>query len=125
MARRAKTLRNSRLTVGAALVGFGMLILWQHLDRAGASLSRVMEVKTFHSLGLIAISILLASEFLKAYAMSHHSLVQVIFHQLAVSCWPLCLIRAGAFLAREQPWNNQTCRNKSGGNVDRGAADSR
>jgi len=60
MARRQTVFRNSKAIAGAALTGFGMFILYEHLAAAVAWLSHVLGANSSEALGVVP-AVILAS----------------------------------------------------------------
>jgi hypothetical protein len=101
MTRLRRKFRSSKSIAGAALVGFGMFILYEHLAGAVVWSSHVIGANSFEALGVLPAFMLAVSQLLPAHAANHQHLLQASLQHLFVSSWPLLLVMAGAVLSRE------------------------
>jgi hypothetical protein len=86
---------------GAALVGLGILIFHENLDRAASQLSHLLGTIPGEALGVLPTVILAASRVLQAYAADHQRFLQGFLRHMLVSCWPLLLVIVGTVLSRD------------------------
>jgi hypothetical protein len=101
MTRLRRKFRSSKSIAGAALVGFGMFILYEHLAGAVAWSSHVLDANSFEALGFLPAFMLAVSQVLPAHAANHQHLLQGFLQHLLVSSWPLLLVMAGTVLSRD------------------------
>jgi hypothetical protein len=86
---------------GAALVGLGIFILYENLDRAATQLSHLVGTIPGKPLGVLPTVILAASRVLQAYAADHQRFLQGFIQHMLVSFWPLLLVMVGTVLSRD------------------------
>ena len=101
MTRRRTTFRSSKAIAGAALAGFGMFILYEHLAAAVAWLSHLLGANSSEALGVVPAVILAVSQVLQAHGGNHHRFLQAFLEHTLVSSWPLLLVMAGTVLSRD------------------------
>jgi hypothetical protein len=119
MTRLRRNFRGTRSIAGAALVGFGMFILYENLAGAVAWLSHVRGANNFGALGVLPAFLLAVSQILPAHAANHQHLLQVSLQHMLVSSWPLLLVMAGTVLSRDTVSDNvNTVQKKDHGVVD-------
>ena len=106
MARLKTTFRSSKSIAGAALVGFGMFILYEHLVGAVAWSSHLLGDNSFEALGVLPAFMLAVSQVLAAYAANHQHFLQASLQHMLVSSWPLLLVTAGTVLSRDTVTDN-------------------
>lgn len=85
---------------GAVLVGLGIFIFYENLDRAATQLSLLLGTIPGEALGVMPVT-LAASRVLQAYAADHQRFLQGFLQQVLVSCWPLLLVMVGTLLSRD------------------------
>ena len=103
MARQWTALRTSRLILGAALVGFGVFMLYEKFTGAAAWLSHVFGANS-EALGVVPALILAVSQSLQTHAANH----QYFLQHILTSAWPLLLVIIGTVLTRETTTANRT-----------------
>jgi hypothetical protein len=86
---------------GAALVGLGIYILYENLDRAATQLSQLLGTIPGGPLGVLPTVILAASRVLQVYAADHQRFLQGFLQHMLVSSWPLLLVMVGNVLSRD------------------------
>jgi hypothetical protein len=119
MTRLRRNFRSTKSIAGAALVGFGMFILYENLAGAVAWLGHILGTNSFEALGVLPAFILAVSQVLPAHAASHQHLVQVSLQHMLVSSWPLLLVMVGTVLSRDTVRDNvNTVQKKDHGLVD-------
>jgi hypothetical protein len=96
-----RNFRSTKSIVGAALLGFGMFILYEHLAEAVAWSSHVLGANSFEALGVLPAFMLAVSQALPAHAANHRHFLQASLQHMLVSSWPLLLVMAGTVLSRE------------------------
>ena len=101
MTRLRRCFRISKSIAGAALVGFGMFILYENLAGAVAWLSHVLGSNSFEALGVLPAFMLAVSQVLPAHAANHQHFLQASLQHMLVSSWPLLLVITGTVLSRE------------------------
>jgi uncharacterized membrane protein len=106
MAGQRTSFRSSKAIAGAALAGFGMFILYEHLADAVAWLSHVLGANSSDALGVLPAVILAVSQVLQAHAATHHCLLQGLLEHMLVSSWPLLLVMVGTVLSRDSFTDN-------------------
>ncbi len=119
MTRLRRNFRSTKSIAGAALVGFGMFILYENLAGAVAWLSHVRGANNFEALGVLPAFILAVSQVLPAHAANHQHFLQASLQHMLVSSWPLLLVMAGTVLSRD----NFTDDAKAVQKKDRGVVD--
>jgi len=112
MARQRTAFRSSKSIAGAALVGFGMFILYENLAGAVAWLSHVLGTNSPEALGVLPAVILAASRVLQAYGADHPRSLQGFLQHMLVSSWPLLLVMVGTVLSRDTFTDNVKARSK-------------
>jgi hypothetical protein len=119
MTRLRRNFRGTRSIAGAALVGFGMFILYENLAGAVAWLSHVRGANNFGALGVLPAFLLAVSQILPAHAANHQHFLQASLQHMLVSSWPLLLVMAGTVLSRDTVSDNvNTVQKKDHGVVD-------
>ena len=119
MTRLRRNVRGTRSIAGAALVGFGMFILYENLAGAVAWLSHVRGANNFGALGVLPAFLLAVSQILPAHAANHQHFLQASLQHMLVSSWPLLLVMAGTVLSRDTVSDNvNTVQKKDHGLVD-------
>jgi hypothetical protein len=119
MTRLRRNFRGTRSIAGAALVGFGMFILYENLAGAVAWLSHVRGANNFGALGVLPAFLLAVSQILPAHAANHQHFLQASLQHMLVSSWPLLLVMAGTVLSRDTVSDNvNTVQKKDHGLVD-------
>jgi hypothetical protein len=102
MTRLRRNFQGTKSIAGAALVGFGMFILYEHLAGAVAWSSHVLDANSLDALGFLPAFMLAVSQVLPAHAANHQHLLQsFLLQHLLVSSWPLLLVMAGTVLSRD------------------------
>lgn len=103
---------------GAALIGLGVFVLYENLDRAASQLSYLFS-PSGKTLGVLPTVILAALRVLQAYASDHQRFVQGLFQHALATFWPLLLVIAGTVLSRDAfPGDADTPAKKDRGIVD-------
>jgi hypothetical protein len=119
MTRLRRNFRGTRSIAGAALVGFGMFILYENLAGAVAWLSHVRGANNFGALGVLPAFLLAVSQILPAHAANHQHFLQASLQHMLVSSWPLLLVMAGTVLSWDTVSDNvNTVQKKDHGVVD-------
>jgi hypothetical protein len=119
MTRLRRNVRGTRSIAGAALVGFGMFILYENLAGAVAWLSHVRGANNFGALGVLPAFLLAVSQVLPAHTANHEHFLQASLQHMLVSSWPLLLVMAGTVLSRDTVSDNvNTVQKKDHGLVD-------
>jgi hypothetical protein len=119
MTRLRRNVRGTRSIAGAALVGFGMFILYENLAGAVAWLSHVRGANNFGALGVLPAFLLAVSQILPAHAANHQHFLQASLQHMLVSSWPLLLVMAGTVLSWDTVSDNvNTVQKKDHGVVD-------
>jgi hypothetical protein len=119
MTRLRRNFRGTRSIAGAALVGFGMFILYENLAGAVAWLSHVRGANNFGALGVLPAFLLAVSQVLPAHAANHQHFLQASLQHMLVSSWPLLLVMAGTVVSRDTVSDNvNTVQKKDQGVVD-------
>ena len=95
MARQWTALRNSRLILGAALVGLGIFMLYENLTIAAGWLSHAFGADS-DALGIVPALMWAISQWMPTHAANQHFL-----HHILMSSWPLLLVILGTVLTRE------------------------
>jgi hypothetical protein len=121
MARQRTAFRSSKAIAGAALVGFGMFILYENTAGAVAWLSHFLGANSSEALGVLPAVILAVSQVLQANAANRHCFLQGFLEHMLVSSWPLLLVVVGTVLSRETFTDNVNAPPKK----DRGLVDLR
>ena len=101
MTRLRRNFRGTRSIAGAALVGFGMFILYENLAGAVAWLSHVRGANNFGALGVLPAFLLAVSQVLPAHAANHQRFLQAFFQHMLAASWPLLLVTVGMALSRD------------------------
>ncbi len=86
---------------GAALVGLGIFIFYENLDRAATQLSHLLGAIPGEALGVLPTVILVASRILQAYAADHRRFLLAFLQHMLESSWPLLLVMVGTVLSRD------------------------
>ncbi len=122
MAEQQTTIRGSKSIAGAALVGFGIFIFYENLDRAATELRHLLGIVPGEALGVLPTVMLAAARVLQAYGADHQRFLQALLQHLLVSCWPLLLVIVGTVLSRDAfPDNVAALPKKDCGLVDQTA----
>ncbi len=82
---------------GAALVGFGIVILYVNLAGAVTWLSHVLGAASSHSVGALTVLIVAISQPSPA---DHQCLLQDFVQPMLLTSWPLLLVMVGTMLLR-------------------------
>jgi hypothetical protein len=85
---------------GAALVGVGIFILYENMDRTATQLSHLLGTIPGEPLGVLPTVILAASRVLQVYAADHQRFLHTCLHHTLASSWPLLLVMVGTVLSR-------------------------
>jgi hypothetical protein len=118
MTRLGRNFRSTKSIAGAALVGFGMFILYENLAGGVAWLSHAFGANNFEALGILPAFILAVSRVLPAHAANHQPVLQGFLQHLLVSSWPLLLVMAGTVLSRDSCDDVNLVQKKDRGVVD-------
>ena len=119
MTRLRRNFQGTKSIAGAALVGFGMFILYENLAGAVAWLSHVRGANNFGALGVLPAFLLAVSQVLPAHAANHQHFLQASLQHMLVSSWPLLLVMAGTVLSWDTVSDNvNTVQKKDHGVVD-------
>ena len=119
MTRLRRNFRSTKSIAGAALVGFGLFILYENLAGAVAWLSHLLGANSFEALGVLPAFMLAVSQVLPAHAANHQHFLQASLQHMLVSSWPLLLVMAGTVLSRDTVSDNvNTVQKKDHGVVD-------
>jgi hypothetical protein len=86
---------------GAALVGLGIFIFHENLDRAATQWRHLLSTTHGEALGVLPTVILAAPRILQAYGADRHWFVRGFLREIFVSCWPLLLVIVGTVLLRD------------------------
>jgi hypothetical protein len=119
MTRLRRNFRSTKSVAGAALVGFGMFILYENLAGAVAWLNHVRGANSFEALGVLPAFMLAVSQVLPAHAANHQHFLQASLQHMLVSSWPLLLVMVGTVLSRDRVTDNVNAVRKN----DRGLVD--
>ena len=98
MASQRTAFRSSKAIAGAALVLFGMFILYGNLVGAFAWLSRVLDANSSEALGILP-AILAVSQVMRAH--TNQGFLQGFLQHMLVSSWPFLLVMVGKVLSRD------------------------
>jgi hypothetical protein len=94
---RGAFLERVKSIAGAALLAGGMVILYEHVARAGVQVSRLCGTAG----GALPAVVLSATRVAQAYAADHQRFLEDFFKQIFASCWPLVLVVVGTVLSRD------------------------
>jgi len=98
-----------RSVVGTALIGLGILVLHENLDRAASQLSHLFGTPG-KTLGIPPTVILAAFRVLQAYASDHQRFLEGFFQHTLLTFWPLLLVIIGGALSQEAFRDNADAR---------------
>ena len=94
----AKALRTSRAVAGAALVVFGIFMLYQNLARVLTCLSHLVGANNSRALGLLFALILAVVHGFEVHGPHHQRAAQSFIQQILQLSWPLLLVMVGRVL---------------------------
>jgi hypothetical protein len=100
MAAQQRAFRNAKRIAGAALAVFGMFPIYENAAGALARFSDGLGNGS-RALGTFPAFVLAVSQAVHTYSFCHQQLLQGLFQQLLLSCWPLVLIIVGAALSTD------------------------
>jgi hypothetical protein len=96
-----RTVHRNAKSIGVALIGFGMFVLYEHLAGAVACLSHVLDANDSEALGTLPAAILAISQILVAHTANGQCLLRAFLQHTLVSSWPLLLVMVGTVLSRD------------------------
>ena len=85
---------------GAALIGLGTIVFYEHLHQAAIQLSYLLSVIPRGALGVLPTVILVVSRVLQAYGANRPRSPQGCLLHMLASSWPLLLVIVGTVLSR-------------------------
>jgi hypothetical protein len=97
----AQALRTSKALAGAALIGFGIFMLYQNLARVLTRLSHLAGANNFRALGLLFALILAVVHGLQVQAPHQQWVVQSFVQQIFGLSWPLLFVMVGRVLSQD------------------------
>ncbi|MGI8770965.1 MAG: hypothetical protein ACR2JE_05985 [Acidobacteriaceae bacterium] len=100
MARQRTAFRSSKSIAGAALVGFGIFILYANLAGAVAWLTHLLGADSSQAVGVLPVLIVAVSQLSQADAANHQRFLQDFLQPILLISWPLLLVMAGTVLLR-------------------------
>jgi hypothetical protein len=101
MAAHKTAFRASQSIAGAALVAFGMFILYQNVAGAVAELTRILGANGSQALGVVPAVVLALSKVLQACPDGRPRFLHDFLQRALLPYWPVLLVRVGTVLSRD------------------------
>ncbi len=94
-------LGQAKSLVGTTLLGLGIFLQYEHLDRAAVQLSHLFRTASGEALGVLPTAILAISRVLQSYASNNQCFLHDLLLYILVLSWPLLLVVVGTVLSRD------------------------
>jgi hypothetical protein len=99
MAGSQTTIRCAKSIAGAALIGLGVVLLYENLSGAIVRLRLVLGANGSEALGVLLVLMHGASQILHAYTANHQQFQKDFLQHVLISSWPLLLVIVGTVLS--------------------------
>jgi hypothetical protein len=103
MARQRTVFWSSKSIAGAALLGFGLFVLYENLAGAAVCVCHVLGADRSHAIGILPAFILAVSQFFDTHAANPHRFLECSVQHMLLSSWPLLLVVAGTAMSCDSP----------------------